>query len=158
MKKLLLSLLVLSGLMISGLAQAEGGVVRAIVTTGVADREPVNDLERVLDGNDKVLFFTELRDMEGQTIKHRWSHGGEVMAEVEFNVKGPRWRIWSSKNLIPEWAGAWSVAVIDGEGNSISEKSFEFAADSLAEPQASEEAPAAEAVGDVAAPAEGGAQ
>jgi hypothetical protein len=157
MNKVMISLLALSGLLLSGLVQAEGSVARAIVTTGVADREPVNNLERVLAGNEKVIFFTELRNMEGQTVKHRWSRGDESLAEVEFNVAGPRWRVWSSKNLMPEWAGEWKVEVIDGEGNVVSEKSFSFAAD-VSAAAAAEEAPMsesapAEATGEVPAAA-----
>ncbi len=149
MTKLMISLFALSSLLLSGMVQAEGSVARAIVTTGVADREPVNDLERVLAGNQKVLFFTELRGMEGQSIKHRWSHGDESLAEVEFKVGGPRWRVWSSKNLIPEWAGEWRVEVVDGEGNVLSEKSFSYAgngtaAKDLTEESAETAAPAAE--------------
>jgi hypothetical protein len=147
MKKIIISLFALSGMLLSGLAQAEGSVARAIVTTNVVDREPVNNLERVMAGNDKVFFFTELRGMGEQTVKHRWSHGGEVMAEVEFNVGGPRWRVFSSKNLMPEWAGAWKVEVLDAEGNVLSEKAFEYAGDGMTEAdgEAAESAPPAEA-------------
>jgi hypothetical protein len=127
MKRVIISLLALIGLALSGVVQAEGSVARAIVTTGVADREPVNDLQRVLAGNEKVIFFTELRNMEGQTVKHRWSHGGESLAEVEFNVGGPRWRVWSSKMLMPEWAGEWRVEVLDGAGVVVSERQFSYA-------------------------------
>ena len=129
MKKLMMLLCGLSVLVVSGLVQAEGSVARAIVATGVVDREPMNDLERILAGNEKVFFFTELRGMEGKTIKHRWSYGGELLAEVEFNVGGPRWRIWSSKKMLPEWAGDWELAVVDSDGSILSEKSFSYAGD-----------------------------
>ena len=141
MKKIIISLFALSGMLLSGLAQAEGSVARAIVTTDVVDREPVNNLERVMAGNDKVFFFTGLRGMSGKTIKHRWSYDGEVMAEVEFNVGGPRWRVFSSKNLLPEWAGEWKAEVVDAEGTVLSEKVFELAGDSM---RAEEEVKAAE--------------
>ncbi len=160
MKRVMILLFALGSLLLSGMVQAEGSVARAIVTTGVAEHEPVNDLERVLAGNEKVLFFTELRDMQGQTVKHRWSHGGEVLAEVEFKVGGPRWRVWSSKTMMPEWAGAWSVAVVDGEGNVLSEKSFEFAGNGEVEKSPAAEAPAEEPVMEEApgdAPEEAGA-
>lgn len=144
MKRVMILLFALGSLLLSGMVQAEGSVARAIVTTGVAEHEPVNDLERVLAGNEKVLFFTELRDMQGQTVKHRWSHGGEVLAEVEFKVGGPRWRVWSSKTMMPEWAGAWSVAVVDGEGNVLSEKSFEFTGNGEVEKSPTADEPAVE--------------
>ena len=146
MSKFMISLFALSSLLLSGLVHAEGSVARAIVTTGVADREPVNDLERVLAGNEKVMFFTELRGMEGQVVRHRWSHGDESLAEVEFKVGGPRWRVWSSKNLMPEWAGEWKVEVVDSADNVVSEKSFSFAGDgSVAKKAVEEEAPVVEA-------------
>lgn len=140
MKKLFALMTLLGGMLLSGLVQAD--VARAIVTTGVAEREPINDLSTVLAGNKKVLFFTELREMDGQEVKHRWSFGGEVMAEVAFNVGGSRWRVWSSKNLIPEWAGEWKVEVVDAEGNVVSEKSFIFEADALNGTEATGDVPA----------------
>ena len=164
MKKLIISLFTLSSILLSGAVLAEGSVARAIVTTGVADREPVNDLERVLAGNQKVIFFTELRGMEGQTVRHRWSYGEESLAEVEFKVGGPRWRVWSSKNLMPEWGGDWKVEVVDSADNVVSEKRFSFAGDgSATKTAAAEEAPAAEtemseAVDDMPAPQEATAE
>ena len=146
MNKLIISLVALSSLLLSGVVMAEGSVARAIITTDVADREPVNDLERVLAGNEKVIFFTELRGMEGQVVKHRWSYGGELKAEIEFTIGGPRWRIWSSKNLVAEWAGEWTAEVVDAEGNVVSEKRFEYAdAGSAAKAPATDEAVAEEA-------------
>lgn len=148
MKRVMIFLLALTNLFLGEVAYAEGSVARAIVATGVADHEPVNDLERVLAGNEKVYFFTELRGMQGQTVKHRWSHGEVALAEVEFNVRGPRWRVWSSKNLLPEWSGEWKVAVIDAAGNVISEKSFTYASgETMAKEPAVEEP--SEALGDL---------
>ena len=83
-------------------------------------------------------------------MKHRWSREGEVLAEVEFKVGGSRWRVWSSKSLIPEWAGEWQVAVVDGEGNVLSEKRFEFAAERSSAPEESAEEPAEEKAGEEA--------
>ena len=46
---------------------------------------------------------------------------GDVMAEVSFNVGGDRWRVWSSKTLVPEWRGDWNVIVVDEAGNVLHE-------------------------------------
>jgi hypothetical protein len=48
------------------------------------------------------------------------------MAEVKFDVKGPRWRVSSSKNLLPEWLGEWKVSVIDGQGRVLVTDSFTY--------------------------------
>lgn len=115
-----------------------GSVERSAFTSSVENREPTDNLETVSTEQEQLYFFTELRDMSGQTAKHRWEHEGKVMAEVEFNVKGPRWRVWSSKNFDPGWTGDWKVSVINAAGDVISEKTFTY--ETAAAGQASEPA------------------
>lgn len=105
---------------------SRGSVVRSAFTTEIAEREPTENLQNLTNENGKVMFFTELRDMSGQTAMHRWEYDGKVVAEIEFNVKGPRWRVWSSKSLIPQWTGDWKVSVINGAGDVISEKNLSY--------------------------------
>lgn len=93
-----------------------GGVARAQFTTAIEDREPVDQFHRIDTSHDAATFFTELRGLEGRTVTHRWMHDGGIHAEVEFDVGGPRWRVWSSKDLLPEWTGAWTVEVVDDTG------------------------------------------
>ena len=101
---------------------SRGSVVRSAFTRTVEEREPTEDLQNLTNENGQVKFFTELRDMSGQTATHRWEYEGKVVAEVAFDVKGPRWRVWSSKSLMPQWTGDWKVSVINGAGEVISEK------------------------------------
>lgn len=119
-----------------------GSVVRSAFTSAVENREPTDNLKTVESDQNQLYFFTELRDMSGQTATHRWEHNGKVMAEVEFNVKGPRWRVWSSKKFEPDWTGKWTVSVLNGAGDVISKKSFtyETAAAQQAAPSAAPEA------------------
>lgn len=105
---------------------SRGSVVRSAFTRNVEEREPVENLQNLTNENGEIKFFTELRDMSGQTAIHRWEYDGKVVAEVEFNVKGPRWRVWSSKSLVPEWTGDWKVSVINGAGEVISEKNLSY--------------------------------
>ena len=98
-----------------------GTVARSAFTSSIDDREPVDTLQQMNAMEQKVYFFTELRDMEGQTATHRWELNGDVMAEVAFEVKGSRWRVWSSKNLQPEWVGEWKVSVLNSANEVISE-------------------------------------
>ena len=131
---------------------SRGSVIRSIFTTSIQDREPIDKLEKSAEA-ERVFYFTELRDMSGQTAIHRWEFDGKVMAEVKFDVRGPRWRVWSSKSFTPGWAGDWKVSVLNGAGETISEELISMtevpAADSAATtetmPAATEEAqPAAE--------------
>ena len=105
---------------------SRGSVVRSAFTRDVEEREPTEDLQTLTNENGEVKFFTELRDMSGQTAIHRWEYDGKVVAEVEFNVKGPRWRVWSSKKLVPQWTGDWKVSVVNGAGEVISEKKLSY--------------------------------
>ncbi len=112
---------------------SKGRVARAVLTREVIDREPVdelsqisNDLSQISNDIEKIFFFTDLRDMAGHTVKHRWEHNGTIISEVEYNVRGPRWRIWSSKNMLPEWLGKWKVSVVNTVGDVIETREFEY--------------------------------
>lgn len=91
-------------------------VARAIFTTGIQDREPVDELAQLDASSPEVYFFTELRGLEGRTVSHRWEYEGRVVAEVPFAIGGPRWRVFSNKTLSPELVGKWTVVVVDESG------------------------------------------
>jgi hypothetical protein len=105
-------------------------VARAQLTRDVRQREPIDDLGSLvaLAGEEvqTVYFFTDLRGLKGETITHRWTHDGEVMAELNFKVGGDRWRVYSSKKLIPTMVGAWEVIVLRSDGTPIHSSEFEL--------------------------------
>lgn len=109
-------------------ATSKGSVARAIFTSGIVDREPVDDLATMPNSAERIYFFSELRDLEGQIVTHRWEYNDKVMAEVKFKVGGPRWRVYSSKNLLPEWTGHWTVIVLDENDWPIKASVFEYTA------------------------------
>ena len=102
-------------------------VARALFTTRVERREPVDEV-LVLDTRDRqVLFFTDLRGLQGRTVVHRWRHEGRTVAEVPFEVGGPRWRVYSRKRLDPGSVGRWTVVVVDREtGWPLAAAAFEY--------------------------------
>lgn len=151
-KKLFVTLVSFAALVAFSAAQAE--VARSIITTGVEQREPVNDLEQVPATNEQVFFFTELRDMSDKSVTHVWKHNDEVIAEVNFNVGGPRWRVWSSKKMLPDWTGEWSVEVVDETGAVISQKTFTYGAAEAVEETSMDESAAEEAPAQEETPAE----
>ncbi len=128
MIKQLITAAALAALAFSTQVYAEGSVARATFAQSVEDREPVDKIEKLTNDNSKVYFFTELRGMKGQSVTHRWEHAGEPRAAVTFNVGANRWRVWSSKNLQPEWTGTWTVTVVDEEGNVLEEKNLNYVA------------------------------
>ncbi|MFQ5935982.1 MAG: DUF2914 domain-containing protein [Acidiferrobacterales bacterium] len=105
----------------------EGWVARATLTTAMQEREPVDSVSSLSSDRTKLYYFTEIRDMTGQTVKHRWEYNGELKAEVEFHIGGPRWRVYSSKTLLATWIGDWKVSVVDASGKPLSVNTFVYA-------------------------------
>lgn len=102
-------------------APASDKVARAMFTTGVADREPADQITSLTNDVPQVYFYTELTGLEGQSVAHKWEYAGEVKAAVTFDVKAPRWRVWSSKQLDPSWTGEWTVSVVDASGTTLAQ-------------------------------------
>ena len=119
-----------------------GIVARAVFTTQIVDREPVDELTELANDSERIYFFTDLRGMAGQIITHQWEYDGKVMADVKFKVgSGSRWRVYSSKNLLPVWTGEWTVSVIDENGTSLNVSTFTYTTASTPDPATSTEQP-----------------
>lgn len=103
-----------------------GTVSRAAFTSGIENREPTDKLSNINNDQTEIMYFTELRDMAGQSVTHRWEHNGKVMAEVPFNIGGNRWRVYSSKQLDPSWTGPWKASVISANGETLSVSTFNY--------------------------------
>ena len=104
-----------------------GKVARALFTSEIVDREPANDLTTMDNTSGRIYFYTDLRYLAGQIVTHRWEYNGAVMAEVKFKVgSGPRWRVYSSKNLLPEWTGSWTVLVTDENERTLNTSVFNY--------------------------------
>ena len=117
-----------------------GSVARAVFTSKIVDREPSDDITSLSNDEHRIYFFTDLHNMAGQIITHQWEYNGKVMAEVKFKVgEGPRWRVYSSKNLLPEWLGEWKVSVIDESGRTLTTDTFNYT--KAAKPEKPESSP-----------------
>jgi type II secretory pathway predicted ATPase ExeA len=103
-------------------------VVRAQFTTGIREREPINQLGPVIQAAKagQLYYFTELRNMRGETITHRWEYEGRVVTEVPFRIKSDSWRVYSRKQLTPATKGNWLVVVTDSKGEVIRRDSFKY--------------------------------
>ena len=134
MKKGLLALLIL-GMAACGTPIAHklnpvkrltGYVERASFTTAIKNREPLNKVTMLRNNQQKIYYFTELKNMTGKTVRHRWKYKGKVMAEIRFKVKGPRWRVYSRKWLERHRVGTWSASVISESGRTLSTSTFSY--------------------------------
>lgn len=110
-----------------------GTVARATLTTGVVEHEPIDRISAVTNDKSRIYYFTELHDMAGQSVTHRWEHNGKIMSEVKLNVGGPRWRVYSSKTLDPRWTGEWKVSVVDANGTTLGANTFSYTTASAAD-------------------------
>ena len=107
-------------------------VSRAVLTTDVVDREPVNVLKndvKLAQISNSLSFFSELRNMQGQTVRHQWYYQDQQLASIELAVSSPRFRTYSTKNIMPEQLGDWRVEVIDADGNLLAQKEFRILAE-----------------------------
>ncbi len=91
-------------------------VARAQFTSGIEDREPVDQMVVMSPPSSEIYFFTDLRHLEGREVQHRWSYRGSVVSMKPFEVKGARWRVYSMNVIEPEQTGEWSVTVYDQSG------------------------------------------
>lgn len=114
------------GAEVEALAPPEVPSALAQFTTAVEDREPVDQISFVENDVRSIIFFSDLRRLEGRTVTHRWLHGDVVRAEVDFQVRGPRWRVWSSKELMEDWLGDWTVEIVTDEGEVIAAETFTY--------------------------------
>ena len=101
--------------------ESEGVLVvsRLAVARGVQDREPVDEGTSFPSDSGHLVCFTKIEGAVGEdSIFHVWSYGGEEMARIELTVRGPSWRTWSKKNILPGHLGEWSVS-IEGAGGEV---------------------------------------
>ncbi len=108
------------------LAAQEGYVERSTITTNMIDREPQDEVRVLTNDHTQLFYFCDLRNLAGETVTHRWEFDGSVIAEIPFAVGGPRWRVYSSKNLLPEWVGDWTVSVVDSGGQVLATDTFVY--------------------------------
>jgi hypothetical protein len=108
-----------------GLSAQDVEVTRAVIAADVEDREPVGESDHFAADVERVYFFTEFEgDFPESQFEHVWLFEGEETARVALTARGPRWRTWSSKALMPEWSGEWTARVVDSEGNELASVSF----------------------------------
>lgn len=126
MRPTLKFMVLLAGLALGSNSLA-GEVSRAMFTIGIDNHEPVIMVDSIdSSAYTSISFFTELNDLSGHNVTHQWTFNDKVMFEKTFEVNGTRWRIWTSKTLIPSWTGTWTVNVLDEDRSVLASNSFEY--------------------------------
>jgi len=105
--------------------KGEFAIVRAVVGTGVENKEPVGAASAFPASTEKVSCFIEAsnvpKDMELTTV---WSMGDKEMRKINATVKaGPRWRTWVEKK-VAGMKGDWKVEIKDADGKVLKDVKF----------------------------------
>lgn len=101
-------------------------ISQAVFAASVVDRQPQQIITEADDSLGKIYFFTNIRNLVGDRITHRWLYKDNIKAEISFDIKGKRWRVWSSKNIWHTWTGEWTVEVVDQLDNVLLTKTINF--------------------------------
>ena len=101
-------------------------ISQAVFAKSVEERAPLEIMTEADNSLGKIYFFTNIRNLTGDKITHRWIYKDKVKAEINFNIKGKRWRVWSSKNLWHTWTGQWKVEVLNQHNQVLLTKIFEL--------------------------------
>ncbi|KPK79444.1 MAG: hypothetical protein AMS25_12665 [Gemmatimonas sp. SM23_52] len=106
-------------------AGAQLAVAEAVITTGVQDRQPVDNVTTVPTDVGTVYCWTRITAAEGEIqLEHVWYKGDVEMARVSLRVAGSNWRTWSSKNIEQIWTGDWRVDIVGPDGTVLDSVSF----------------------------------
>ncbi len=101
-------------------------ISHALFAKAIDNREPQGVITTVDNRLRKIYFFTNIRNLIGKVIIHRWRYKGRIMAEVKLPIGAEHWRTWSSKNLWHTWLGIWTVEVVDSQGNILLTRAFHY--------------------------------
>jgi hypothetical protein len=103
-------------------------VLRAYVCKGIEQSEPTEAGKSFVPASDGVLRLCTFSEIGGparpDSVLHVWYWGEREMARVPLRVQGPRWRTWSTKQILDEWRGEWHVDITDREGALLSRLDF----------------------------------
>jgi len=104
-------------------------ISRAALSLTVKDDEPGVPLNTSVvmpkEGIIKVILFTEMNHLRGNTLYHEWYRNGKRQARVKIPVNVDPQRSHSSKYINLHMLGQWQVKVIDGQGEPYVMADFE---------------------------------
>jgi len=100
-------------------------IVRVVVGTGVANKEPVGVAETFPASTKKVYFFLQASDIAKDTeVSLVWFHDQDEKLKTILPLKmGKRWRTYANKNL-RGLKGDWKIEIKDAGGNLLKEIKF----------------------------------
>jgi hypothetical protein len=115
--------LVLGGLSAPLGAQESAITVEGVIAREVVDRMPVDTGSTFSADVETLWCWTKVTGAEGMALEHVWSFAGYEWV-VPLQIGGSPWRTYSSKKIVAEWKGEWTVTVRDTAGNVLHTMTF----------------------------------
>ncbi|MEH6593374.1 MAG: DUF2914 domain-containing protein [Halioglobus sp.] len=106
-------------------------VKRLLITDGVKANEPLGDISDIrqrskVEGLVKIYAFSEIQNLQGETLHYRWLHSGKLIADVKVKVRSNSWRSYASKYLNSQMHGSWRVELESSEGELLAFTEFVY--------------------------------
>jgi hypothetical protein len=82
---------------------------------------------RVLMHNEsliKVVFYTQMQDLKGETLYHEWYRGEKRYARVRIPVQSAQQSSYSSKYIDQYMTGDWQVKILNEQGELFADARF----------------------------------
>jgi hypothetical protein len=93
----------------------------------VINKEPQGMLDEIAwkpDGSAAVWCYSEVTGRRGSVLRYVWYHEGKRMARIRVNVRGNRWRSYSSKLVNQRYLGDWRVELQDSKERVLASAEF----------------------------------
>jgi len=89
----------------------------AVICRDVVSLDPVGSGDVFTSDLKKLMCFTRVVGAKEDTeIIHNWYFGEKLLASISLHVGSDNWRTYSSKTILPEYAGEWKVEIVLPDG------------------------------------------
>jgi len=89
----------------------------AVICRDVVSLDPVGSGDVFTSDLKKLMCFTRVVGAKEDTeIIHNWYFGEKLLASISLHVGSDNWRTYSSKTVLPEYAGEWKVEIVLPDG------------------------------------------
>jgi hypothetical protein len=102
-------------------------VKRFVLASQVDNKEPRGELSKIAfnsAGSAVVWAYSEVIDRAASVLRYVWAHEGKQVAQVKVNVRGNRWRSYSTKVINRRMEGNWRVELQDNQGRLLARADF----------------------------------
>ncbi len=113
----------MAGFTAAGVATQEAPEVELVIAIDVGERQPTGEGTEFPADVGELVAWTRVTGLANTTVRHVWRHQGHEEV-IELSVGGSPWRTWSRRTIPAEWTGAWTVEVLDAQGNVLATAEF----------------------------------